>query len=327
MKRNAIIRIILYSLALVVLLGILGVCLGIRLFMVDGIHIDGGKIITEGSIEGSAEGVSTGIGDTLPQISEGDTVSTVLDTSDIREIRVDWAAGNITIISDELTTQITVMEPKVVEEKYQMRCFVKDNTLHIEYCQPHIGISLDRIDAPKDLMIIVPADWQCDELSIDSAAASVTIRDLFLVDVEINAASGVCNFENCTVMNLDVETASGDVTFSGALNHLDFEAMSANCHLTLGNEPMTIDVESMSGDLTLELPEDTGFVVSLDALSGDFTTDFDTFLQDGKHVHGSGGCRINLSALSGDVTIRKNAFHIHTHACDAIDSTCPYKHN
>lgn len=306
MKRNAIIRIILYSLALIVLLGILGVGLGIHLYAVDEIEV----------------GTST---NQIPMLSEDDTVSSVVDASKIRELDIDWAAGSIKIVPDAYTDKITIMEPKMTQEKYQMRCNTRDGTLSIEFCEERIGIHTT--DIAKELLIIVPADWQCDELNIDTAAASIEVRDLFLVNVDIDAASGVCNFENCTVLDLDVETASGDVNFSGALNHLDFDAMSANCHLILGNEPMTIDVDSMSGDLTLELPEETGFTVHTDALSGKFDSDFETYAQDGKHVHGHGGCRINISGVSGNVTIRKNPFHIHTHACDAIGSTCPDNHH
>ena len=150
------------------------------------------------------------------------------------------------------------------------------------------------------------------------------MQDLALTEMEVNAASGVCNFTNCTVNRLDVETASGDVTFDGVLNHLDFEAMSANCHLILDNEPINIDVESMSGDLVLELPEDAGFLVNIDALSGDFSTDFfDTELKNGKHMHGSGNCRINLSALSGDVTVCK---HVHTEYCIGKHSGTEHHH-
>lgn len=306
MKRNAIIRIILHSLALVILLGILGVGLGAKLFMAD--HWEIGTSMHQ-----------------IPLASEGDSVSTTVDASSIQELKIEWAAGSIKIIPDEYTDKITVMEPKMTQDKYQMRCNSSDGKLSIEFWKEHIGIHTT--DISKELLIIVPTDWQCDELTIDAAAASIEVRDLFLVNVDIDAASGVCNFENCTVMDLDVETASGDVNFSGALNHLDFDAMSANCHLILGNEPMTINVDSMSGDLILELPEQSGFTVHTDALSGKFDSDFETYTQDGKHVHGNGGCRINISGLSGNVAIRKNAFHIHTHACDAVGSTCPDNHH
>lgn len=305
MKRNAIIRIVLYSLALVILLGILGVGLGAKLLAVDYLESD----ITE---------------DSIPLVSGEDMVSTVVDVSQIRELEIDWAAGSIRIIPDELASQITVTESKTANEKYQMRCFVKENTLHIEFCEARIGIH--DTDISKDLLITVPADWQCEKLDIDAAAASVEVRDLKIISADIDAASGICWFSNCAVNDLDVDTASGDVTFIGKLNTLDVDAMSANCHLVITDgQPLSIDVDSMSGDLLLEFPDDLGFAVNMDALSSSLDCDFETVLKNGMHCHGDGGCRINLSALSGDVTIRKHSAHTHTDACYGEHSTCPDK--
>ena len=61
----------------------------------------------------------------------------------------------------------------------------------------------------------------------------------------------------------------------------------------------------VSGDLDLTLPENSGFTLSLDALSGNFRSTFPTTAQGNTYVCGDGSCRITVSALSGDVTINK----------------------
>ena len=62
----------------------------------------------------------------------------------------------------------------------------------------------------------------------------------------------------------------------------------------------------MSGDLDLTLPGDAGFALSMNAMSSDFTTDFDTVMKNGNYVCGNGHCRINVDAMSGDVIIRRD---------------------
>lgn len=286
MKRNAIVRIILFSIALFALLAILSFSLG------------------TGSLRIWAEDF-----DSKPMVDSGDTVSTSCDAAGIRELEIEWAAGSITIFPDEYTTKITVIEPKMNDDKYQMRCVQSGNKLGIQFHDPEHAWIFRNETVAKDLTIIVPADWNCEDLQIDAASASIQMSDLKMLDVEINGASGICNFTNCSVDDLEVNTASGDVTFNGALNQLDFKAASANCHLTLNNVPFGITMESMSGDLTLDLPEDAGFALEMDALSGEFTSDFATTMQDGRHVCGNGMCRISISALSGDVNIRKHTAH------------------
>lgn len=75
----------------------------------------------------------------------------------------------------------------------------------------------------------------------------------------------------------------------------------------LENVPNLIKMDSMSGGLTLTLPEDAGFTVSLDAMSSDFSSDFPTVKKNKSYVCGDGHCKIDVSAMSGDVSILKQS--------------------
>ena len=66
-------------------------------------------------------------------------------------------------------------------------------------------------------------------------------------------------------------------------------------------------MDSMSGGLTLTLPEDAGFTVGLDAMSSDFSSDFPTVKKNKSYVCGDGHCKIDMSAMSGDVSILKQS--------------------
>ena len=128
----------------------------------------------------------------------------------------------------------------------------------------------------------------------------MTIRE-----VDFDGASGTCEFENCTVDEMDIDTASGDIRFIGALDILDCDAASASVYAVLSNTPSRLDMDSMSGDLDITLPGDAGFTVTLDGMTSDFSSDFETTVKNGNQVCGDGRCRINIDAMSGDVTIRK----------------------
>ena len=52
-------------------------------------------------------------------------------------------------------------------------------------------------------------------------------------------------------------------------------------------------------------PDFAGFTVTMDAMSSDFITDFDTTVRNGSYVCGDGHCRIDMDAMSGDVYIRR----------------------
>lgn len=291
MKRNAILRIVLYSIAILVLSGILLAGLGVGVYMIRDTGIQSDTMIVDGTQSSSA-----------------------VKASEITDLEIAWVSGTITITPNAGSDQIIIVDSPVSDEKYAMQLTQSGRKLKIEFSEEDLihsfGIHSNNAIS-KDLSIAVPADWVCEELTIEAASANVTVSDLTIGNVEFDGASGLCNFTNCQIGTLSVDTASGDVTFSGTLEELDFDAMSACFYATLTNVPSRMDMDTMSGDLDVTLPEDCGFTLNLDAMSSDFSSDFPTTMENGSHVCGDGACRINVSAMSGDVAIHKHGTSSH----------------
>ena len=230
------------------------------------------------------------------------------DPAAIREIKIEWISGSVTVEPGDVQ-EITFLESGNGTDKYEMVWKQSGDELVIQYSKDSsiAGFGLHFGDGSKDLTVTVPRGWVCDSLELDTASADLTVRDMIIREMEIDSASGTAKFENCTVSSLDVDTASGDVTFSGSLNELDFEAASASFTGVLENVPNLIKMDSMSGGLTLTLPEDAGFTVSLDAMSSDFSSDFPTVKKNKSYVCGDGHCKIDVDAMSGDVSILKQS--------------------
>ncbi len=228
------------------------------------------------------------------------------DPAAIREIKIDWIAGSVTIEPGD-GQEITFLESGTATGKYEMVWKQSGDELVIQYSKGSstAGFGLHFGNGSKDLTVTVPRGWVCDSLELDTASADLTVRDMIIREMEIDSASGTAKFENCTVSSLDVDTASGGVTFTGSLNELDFEAASASFTGVLENVPDKVKMDSMSGDLTLTLPEDAGFTVSLDAMSSDFSSDFPTVKKNKSYVCGDSHCKIDVDAMSGDVSILK----------------------
>ena len=275
MRTNAIVRIILFSIAIVVLLTILTVGIAADQLMFRSSDTDQeGMVSSTGSIS----------------------------AAEIRNISIDWAAGSITIRPADVT-EITLTESCETESD-PMVWLQAGSTLKVTYTKDerffHVGST-----PSKDLLIEVPRDWSCDELEIETAAAGLIVDSLTIGKVDFDGASGDFDFQNCTVDTLDVDTASGDIRFCGSLNTMDCDAVSADCEINLSNHPSRIEMDMASGDLDLTLPENCGFTAIFEALSGDINSDFEMNVIRNGFTHGDGSCRIDISALSGDVYIRK----------------------
>lgn len=235
---------------------------------------------------------------------DGDAV--VYHPGDITELDIEWGVGSITIVPAQ-TAQIRVYEEGAPNNPYVMRHTLKGSKLSIDFCKDQeylFSMGIDR-DMKKDLIILVPYGWSCQELDIDAASTDVEISDLTVGELDFDGASGKCTLNNCNVNELDMDTASGDIQFTGSLNQLDFDAASANITAVLTNTPSRLKMDTMSGEMDITLPKDAGFSLKMDGLSAHFSTDFDTTLKNGEYVSGNGHCRISLNTLSGDVIIRK----------------------
>ena len=71
--------------------------------------------------------------------------------------------------------------------------------------------------------------------------------------------------------------------------------------------PKNVKVNSVSGNITLALPDDAGFVATLDSVSGDLTCELAGVVSKGCIVCGSGGAQYKFNSVSGDVRIEKIA--------------------
>ena len=278
MRRNAIARIIIFSIVIVLLAGILFAGLGISMF--------------KNLFSNRNTGYTT-----------AQAAKVLFSAEEVRSLKIEWASGNIDIRTGDVKA-IEVTESGYYSSQQAMVYKQVGDTVSIRFHDASIKVDLFSVIS-KDLTVIVPKDWNCDQLTVNAASADLKAENLTAADVGISAASGQCNFVDCTIENLDIDTASGNIHYSGVLNTLDCDAASANFVGVLSNTPRSIDMDSASGDLDLTLPEGCGFKVSMDAISGKFHSDYPTYYDGDCYVYEDLRCDIDFDGASGSVRIRK----------------------
>ena len=314
MKHNAILRIILWSVVIVLLLGILGsVLLGSAVFkmyksssvaVTPTVETKEADYIIDAPKESILVPQNTEAS-TPAQVNTQDDVTTV-PAAGIRELEINWVSGNILIQTADVA-EIQITESGAANADCEMQVQTKGEKLSIAFSkgtEKFLGFGLHG-ELSKDLTITVPQNWECQDLEIDVASAKVDVQNLTVWDLEFNGASGECNFTDCTVDSLDVNTASGNVYFTGRLRDFDCEAASASVYAKLSNVPEEMDLETMSGLMDITLPEDAGFTVSMESMKASFSSEFDTTTQGNRYVCGNGQCKISVESMSGEVILRK----------------------
>ena len=277
MRRNAIVRIVLFSILALSLVGVLIGGIAFKRYTSPGIIL---RYTTE-----------------APVVSQNH-----FNAEEIDRLNIDWAAGEIVILPVE-GSEIAVTE-ELLEEEDEMVLKLDGSTLYVEYCEG--AVSLNFGSAPKkNLYITVPQDWVCKELEIDAASATVQAERLTIQKAASSTASGSHTFRDCKVEQLTLETVSGDLDYSGTLDKLDFGGVSAQADVVVTNFPKSIDVETVSGDVNLTLPKECGFTLEKDTVSGHFSSELETRKENGKYVYGDGQCKIDVEGVSASITIRK----------------------
>lgn len=276
MKTNAIVRIVIYSLIILLLLSILGVGLGIGMFAFD-MGFDGRDMI-EGS-EGS------------------------VPAAQVRKLNIEWVDGSIDIKTADTDT-IRFRESGYTDEDKQMVWKQTGDTLTIRFSKSAFQIGFVSIPS-KDLEIVVPQSWVCDELDIETVSGDVRVNGITANDLELDCTSAECEFSLCTAKEVSLTTVSGDLIYSGSFDSLRCDGVSAKCNVTPTSPASEIQMDCVSGDLILNLSPSMGFSATLDSVSGKISTEFDTTNRGDQYIYGNGSCHIEADSVSGNIIIKK----------------------
>lgn len=297
MKKNAIIRITVYAILILMLVGLLIGGLALHhnfLPMIFWGYNDRPFSTADSGVNSSVPGSSAG----LQQAHSGAVAST-----EISDLEINWASGTITIEPGD-TDEITFSESANASEA--MVWYVADGKLVIDFCKDDLRFNYRPGRFHKNLTITVPKTWTASEITLNAASCQLEISDLTIgEDLEINGASNHCILSNCTVADVVINGASNNFSLEGALTSFDSDGVSTECTLKLTNHPVKIDLEGVSSKLDLTIPEDCGFRVDSDGLSVRLDTDFPITGERNHFSYGDGNCLINIGGVSSDLTIRK----------------------
>lgn len=289
MKNSAIFRIIAYSVVIVLLLGFL--VIGMGFFSFRKLHT------ADTSSVGSNAAASNNAN------------SSSIRANSIEQIEIEWVDGNIRI-SETDGEDILYSESKITNTEEPMVVSVNGNCLKIQFSKGAKKLKEFSLGAPsKDLTVHIPKNWNGSMIKIESVSSEITASGLDAKTIEIESVSGEVSLADCSFRDVSLETVSGTIRYIGELDTLNCTGVSAECSIDLVGHPSSISMETVSGDLSISLPDGCGFSAKNDSVSGGFSSGFPT-TQNGKtYTYGDGSCKINVSGISGNVSITPSEHH------------------
>lgn len=259
------------------------------------------------------------------------SIGNVSYSDKITSIAVDWAEGKIDLVvwdGDEVKLEESGHGD---DERYMMRSRVDGDDLEIKFAKS--GLRWDSANLKKTLVIYIPKDLAltlheidisaaaaevtvgaeedasevivCDRIQLESASGDLKLMGVKADEVSVSAASASLSF-NGKADEISVGGVSGALSICGDVEEISVEAVSATVTLKLDRTPSEINVETVSGNVDISLPDDgDGFVAELNGISG--SLEYNSKSVGRYHTVGRGIGDFDFETVSGKVSITTRA--------------------
>lgn len=261
----------------------------------------------------------------------------------VRELDVDWSSGAVRVETYAgSTVRIAEHSSRSLPEELQVHWWLDGATLRIRFCASGQRLSLPDT-AKKELTVSLPQELALESLTVDTAAADVTVAEAYADVLRVSTASGDMEL-SCAAKQIELNSASGSMALlasgsceslaahsaSGSIKaeldsvemlkcgsasgSIEIDAAAADfvyAESTSGKIVLALDklahegkVDSTSGKVTLQLPQDAGFTAKIRSNSGELHSDFAMKYDGESYVCGDGRTMLTIETTSGDIALR-----------------------
>jgi DUF4097 and DUF4098 domain-containing protein YvlB len=257
--------------------------------------------------------------------------SKVIDVDIVRKLKVGLVGGQVDIIGhDEQGVRIEVHSVSGRE----LKITIDGDALELDHSQLRWDNFIEvfktlRSNAKADVSLLVPRDVAL-KFGIVSANALIsgltsdaklsTVSGDLVVDgltgaLELNAVNGELSVRNHTG-TITAHTVSGDLTASGGIRKLSSDGVSGSVLLDITGTPDEITTNTVSGNLTVRIPDAVGARYRINTVAGRIQLDSERLSgMFGRNYTGTigsvDGSWVELSAnsVSGDVSVLRSSAH------------------
>lgn len=242
----------------------------------------------------------------------------------VTHIEIEWLNGHVTLATHTgNTVSFSETANRELDEHTMLHYYLEGTTLHIKYCESGLR-TLSQVT--KYLTVQIPASLALGDVTVSAVSAGVRVEDITIDRVEVSTVSGGIYFGNTVVRRVKCESVSGDVEgnlppvgvdavsvssvsgnlrFSADVRDFSAETTSGDVSLSAKLAPSVLSIESISGNVTLLLPENLSAILRFDSVSGSASSGIPHTVRDRKMIFGSGDGEYDVETVSGNLRIDK----------------------
>lgn len=265
--------------------------------------------------------------------------------SSVDGLTISWSNGPVTVCAGQgsLIT-ITESSSRPLEEEERMKISESGGALKIQWDHSPLPLGVFQ-NLEKQLRVEVPQEIasQLEEFTCGNVWGTISVDGLSAQQIQVTSAAGDLNLNGLQGEEARVSSVSGDIklamgtvgtlmarTDSGWLQ--GYEMQVKECHLSnvtgdldyrgsgdsvfvdmvsgavrmeLSACPREGEFQSVSGRISLTVPDNDGFEAECSSMSGHFSSEFPGMGEGGSLRYGLGGPKLRFATTSGDVAVRR----------------------
>ncbi|MGB5823419.1 MAG: DUF4097 family beta strand repeat-containing protein [Proteocatella sp.] len=222
------------------------------------------------------------------EIKEYSSGNASLNRGSIKEVEINWQVGGIEIREyDGEEIKFKESADNDINNENQMKYLAKNGKLILRYNGKMEEEYINKIQK-KNLVLMIPKK------------DSLRIRE-----IKINAVSSNIDIATDNIQKLKIDSNDGEMNICGSYKDLEIEGISGNISMELMTCPKKIKSKTVTGDITLEIPENKGFSVEHDMINGNFECDFELTSKNNYAIYKKPKSVFELMTASGSVDIEK----------------------
>ena len=214
----------------------------------------------------------------------------------VKEVEIDWLGGDIEIEQSADNSLYASEDSDGVDEGAKMHYLLDEGVLKIKYCRS--GYCGDIVEGSKHLRLEIHVD-------IEATTAEITVGVLETGEFSIETSVGNFSAEKIVCESLEIDTKSGQINVGEFLGtELDAESVDGDMRFGLVTS-LRGEIESKSGNVTLQLRQNVGLQTKFCTTSGELITQLSHEKENGCFVFfkGAGGGFVNVKTRSGNLHI------------------------
>lgn len=152
---------------------------------------------------------------------------------------------------------------------------------------------------------------QAEDMKLSSVSGNLRLMEIQGEDVEVSGVNGEINVQSFRGEDVVLKTVSGKLKAIGTGESLEVSTVSGPAEVILTEMPDSdVNLHTVSGRVSLKIPESGGFTVDYNTKFGSFRSDFPLEgtigAKTGEGTYGSGDTEISASAVSGAIELLRS---------------------